>query len=90
MSNGLVARLKSPLHQRADFAEVLTGGWTTLASLELARRPVYLEHDGQTALGELFDVTGDPDGSLRVTGDLSLGDRIAAVIQDGRLVAGRV
>jgi len=83
MSNGLVARLKSPLHQRADFAEVLTGGWTTLASLELARRPVYLEHDGQTALGELFDVTGDPDGSLRVTGDLSLGDRIAAGLSEG-------
>jgi formylmethanofuran dehydrogenase subunit C len=83
MSDGLVARLKSPLRQHADFAEVLTGAWTTLSSLELARRPVYLERDGSATLGDLFDVTGDPAGSLRVIGDLSLGNRIGAGLSEG-------
>lgn len=85
MSTGLVARLKSSPRQRADFSEVLAGDWTTLSVQQLAGRPVYLERDGRTALGELFDLTGQPDGHLRFTGDLAFADRLGAGLSQGEV-----
>lgn len=83
MSGGLVARLRAPLRQRADFSDVLAGSWTRLPPGELARRAVHLEHDGPTHLGELFDLKGSPDGTLRFTGNLELADRVGAGLTEG-------
>ncbi len=85
MSGGLVARLKTPLRQRADLSEVLTGSWTALSAAELARRPVYLERDGAAPLGEIFELKGEPDGRIRFVGDLELIDRLAAGLNEGEV-----
>lgn len=85
MSGGLVARLKAPLRQRADFAEVLAGPWTSLSAGELAQRPVYLEPDGHTPFGDLFDLKGEPRGHIRFLGDLALADRIGAGLSEGEV-----
>ena len=86
MSGGLVASLRAPLRQRADFSEVLTGSWTALSGSELSRRPVYLDGEGATALGELFDLTGDSNGRIRFTGNLELADRLGAGMIEGNVV----
>jgi formylmethanofuran dehydrogenase subunit C len=86
MSGGLEARLKTGLGQRADFSEVLAGSWASRPASELARRPVYLERDGQVAMGDLFELQGHPDGHLRFTGDLALADRLGAGLAEGEVV----
>ena len=51
VSQGLKARLTSPLRQRADFSEVLAEPWISVPALALAQRAVYLERDGRVNLG---------------------------------------
>jgi formylmethanofuran dehydrogenase subunit C len=85
MSGGLIARLKSTAAQRVDFSEVLAGPWTTLSASAMAERPVYLQHDGQVALGDLFEITGNPDARIRFTGDLQSVDRVGAGLNDGQV-----
>ena len=86
MSDGTVARLRAPLQQRADFAEVFVGPWPSLSSRELAERPVYLESDGPVPFGEMFELKGEPKGRIRFTGDLALADRLGAGMTGGELV----
>jgi formylmethanofuran dehydrogenase subunit C len=91
VSGGLVAQLKAPLQQRADFSEVLAGSWTRLTAPEMSGRPVYLERDGQLPLGDLFDVRGQPEGRIRFLGDLDRADRLGAGLSEGEvLVEGNV
>ena len=78
MTGGLIAKLKQPLQQRADLAEVLIGPWTTLTARELSDRPVYLERDGKARLGDLFELDGQPQGRIRFVGDLAKVDRLGA------------
>jgi formylmethanofuran dehydrogenase subunit C len=85
VSTGLVARLKTPLGQRADFSDVLAGSWTTLSAGELAQRPVYLQQDGEAPLGDLFELKGEPRGRIRFLGDLTLADRIGAGLSEGEV-----
>jgi formylmethanofuran dehydrogenase subunit C len=80
---GLVAELKRALDQRADFSGVLTGSWTTLDAGALAHRSAVLERDGSVALGDLFDLRGTPDGTLRFIGNLSQADRLGAALAEG-------
>jgi formylmethanofuran dehydrogenase subunit C len=86
VSNGLEARLRAPLKDRADFAEALPRGWGSLPALELARSLVYLEQSGATPLGELFDLTGSPAGRIRFTGKLDRADRLAAGLTEGVVI----
>lgn len=91
MTEGLVADLKSPLKQRADFSELLADPWTSLSAQTMAERPVYLERDGRVALGDLFAISGKPDGRIRFDGDLDLVDRLGAGLSGGEVtVAGNV
>jgi formylmethanofuran dehydrogenase subunit C len=83
MSDGLIARLKSSLTQRADCSAVLTGSWTALTANELAMRTVELERDGCVPLGDLFEVKGNPAGRIRFTGELGQVDRLAAGLSEG-------
>ena len=86
MSGGLVAKLRQPLRQKADFSEVLAGPWTTLSARELAQRPVYLERDGHACLGDLFDLDGQPQGSIRFTGELGQAERLGAGLVEGEVI----
>jgi formylmethanofuran dehydrogenase subunit C len=85
VSGGLVARLKTPLRQRADFSEVLAGSWVTLPAGELAQRPVYLQREGQVPLGDLFELKGEPRGRIRFLGDLAMADRLGAGLSEGEV-----
>jgi formylmethanofuran dehydrogenase subunit C len=88
VNQGLVARLRSPLPQRADFSEVLADGWTELSTRGLAERPVYLERDGPATLGDLFEITGKPDGRIRFEGELDPVDRLGAGLSGGQVTVG--
>jgi formylmethanofuran dehydrogenase subunit C len=86
VSDGLEARLRAPLKERADFAEALPQGWGSLPAVELARSIVYLEQSGATPLGELFDLTGTSGGSIRFVGKLDHADRLAAGLSEGAVI----
>ena len=85
MSEGIVARLRAPLSERADLGEVLATGWVSLGPAELTTRPVYLNGLPAT-LGDLFDLTGAPAGRIRFDGDLRRADRLAAGLGEGAVV----
>ena len=85
MSGGLVAQLKAALPERGDFGEVLAQPWTALSASEIAERPVYLERKGRVPLGDLFDITGEPDGRIRFVGDLQNADRLGAGLTEGEV-----
>jgi formylmethanofuran dehydrogenase subunit C len=86
VSDGIVARLRSPLQQRADFTDVLAGSWSSLSSRDLAQRRVYLEDDGPLAMGEMFELNGEPNGRIRFTGDLTMADRLGAGMAEGDVI----
>ncbi len=86
MSGGIQARLRAPLTRNADFGEVLAGGWTTLPPAELARRPVFVSADRAMSLGDLFDLSGTPAGSIRFEGDLSGASRLGMGLTEGAVV----
>ena len=90
MSDGIVARLRSPLAARADLGEALLGAWGALGPGELSRRSVVV--DGRKAeVGELFELRGAAGGRLRFEGDLTRADRLAAGLTEGAVeVAGDV
>ncbi len=85
MSDGILARLRTPLTERADLGEVLGAGWGSLSPAELARRPVRM--GGRTAtFGDLFELGGQAAGSIRLQGDLRQVDRLAAGLADGVVI----
>ena len=86
MSGGLVAKLKEPLRQRADFSEVLAGSWAALSARELSDRRVHLERDGDARLGDLFALDGQAQGRIRFVGDLDQADRLGAGLIEGEVV----
>jgi formylmethanofuran dehydrogenase subunit C len=86
VSQGLVARLKSPLNRQANFSEVLATPWVGAAAGVLARRRVYVDGQGSIALGDLCDVKGEAAGRIRFEGDFSQVDRLAAGLSEGAVV----
>jgi formylmethanofuran dehydrogenase subunit C len=86
VSHGVIARLRTSLEQRADFADVLAGSWAALSSRELADRRVYLESGEAIPLGEMFDLEGEPKGRIRFIGDLAMADRVGAGMTEGEAV----
>jgi formylmethanofuran dehydrogenase subunit C len=83
--SGLVVRPRTAFAGAPDFSQVLAGGWTGLPVAELAKRPVGLA-GGDVALGEICTVTGDPDGSIRFSGDFRLAARLGAGLTEGRVL----
>jgi formylmethanofuran dehydrogenase subunit C len=86
VSGGLVATLKKPLRQKADLSEVLAGSWTSLPARELSQRPVYLERDGAAKFGDLFELDGHPQGSIRLVGKLDQAERLGARLSEGEVI----
>jgi formylmethanofuran dehydrogenase subunit C len=83
--SGLLVRPKAPLPEPADFAAILAGAWTGLPAGELARRPVAVGRGEPVPLGELCDVTGEADGSIRFEGDFRTVVRLGAELSEGRV-----
>lgn len=79
--SGLVARVRTP--GLADFSAVLAGAWTALGPAELARRPVAVAGRGDVPLGDLCDVSGTADGTIRFTGDVGQIVRLGAGLGEG-------
>ena len=86
MTDGVTARLRRPLEQRADLGALLAGSWTSLGAADLARRPVALDGGASVPLGDLFEVTGAPAGRIRFEGDLTRADRLGAGLAEGEVV----
>jgi formylmethanofuran dehydrogenase subunit C len=86
VSHGVIARLRTSLQQRADFADILAGSWTSLSLHELAQRQVYLESGGAVPLGEMFELQGEPNGRIRFMGDLAMADRLGVGMTEGEVV----
>jgi formylmethanofuran dehydrogenase subunit C len=86
VTQGLVARLKGLPATRADFSEVLATSWVGTPAGELARRQVHLDGRGSVALGDLCEVKGEPAGRIRLEGDFSRVDRLAAGLTEGEVV----
>jgi formylmethanofuran dehydrogenase subunit C len=83
--SGLVARLTAPA-EPVDFSAVLAGAWTTLAPADLARRPVVVGGRGERPVGDVCEVSGTPDGTIRFTGDLSRVIRLGAGLTEGAVL----
>jgi formylmethanofuran dehydrogenase subunit C len=84
--SGLTGKLRAPIDQPADFADVFAGAWSRLSAAELSQRPVYLDSTGRVSLGELFEIEGSPDGSIRLVGDLGPTLRLGAGLSEGAVV----
>jgi formylmethanofuran dehydrogenase subunit C len=84
--SGLQASLRAPLPPASDCAALLNGSWATLAADALARRPIGVPGHGAVPLGELAEVTGTPDGTLRLVGDWAQASRLGAGLTEGRVV----
>ena len=83
--SGLLARVTAAA-EPADFSGVLAGAWTALAPAELARRTVVVGRQGELPLGDVCEVTGTPDGTIRFTGELSRVTRLGAGLTEGAVV----
>jgi len=84
--SGLAVKLRASLEAAADCSAVLAGTWTGLAGPDLARRPVGLAGRGPVPLGELCEVTGAPDGSVRFAGDWRRATRLGAGLTEGTVL----
>jgi formylmethanofuran dehydrogenase subunit C len=83
--SGLVARVRA-LAEPADFSAVLAGAWMGLTPAELARRPVVVGGRGEQPLGDVCEVSGTPDGTIRFTGVLGRVTRLGAGLTEGAVV----
>jgi len=86
VSDGITARLRTPLRTRVDLGAVLAGAWSGLTAAELARRPVPLDGGPSVPLGDLLEVTGTAAGRIRFQGDLTRADRLGAGLAEGEVI----
>jgi formylmethanofuran dehydrogenase subunit C len=83
--SGLTAKLRAPL-PAADCSAVFGGLWTAAPAADLARRPVLVAGRGAVPLGELCELSGEPDGSVRLVGDWHQAGRVGAGLTEGAVV----
>jgi len=84
--SGFQVKLRAALDAATDCSALLAGEWGRLTAADLARRPVSVAGRGPVALGELADVTGEPDGSIRFLGDWRRAGRLGAGLLAGTVV----
>lgn len=84
--SGLTVKLRGALDAVADCSALLAGGWSRLTAADLARRSVSVAGRGPTSLGELADVSGEPDGTIRFEGDWHRAARLGAGLAEGSVV----
>ena len=83
--SGLQAKLRAPLAAPADCSAVLAGGWAALRAADLAQRPVTVAGRGAVPLGDLCELSGEPDGSIRLAGGWRQATRVGAGLTEGRV-----
>jgi formylmethanofuran dehydrogenase subunit C len=81
--SGLQVTLRGALDAAADCSALLAGEWGRLTAADLARRPVAIAGRGPVSLGELADISGEPDDTVRFLGDWRRAARLGAGIQAG-------
>jgi formylmethanofuran dehydrogenase subunit C len=81
--SGLQVKLRGALDAAADCSALLAGEWGRLTAADLARRPVAVAGHGPVSLGELAEVSGEPDDTVRFLGDWRRAARLGAGIQAG-------
>jgi formylmethanofuran dehydrogenase subunit C len=84
--SGLQVTLRGALAAGADCSALLAGAWSGLRAADLARRSVSIAGRGPVPLGELCEVTGDADGSIRFAGDWRHAARLGAGLSEGTVV----
>jgi len=89
--SGLLVTPRTLPDAPADCSAVLVGSWIGLGSRDFARRPVSIAGRAAVPLGELCEVTGEPNGSVRFVGDWGRATRLGAGLTEGTvLVEGNV
>jgi formylmethanofuran dehydrogenase subunit C len=89
--SGLRLTLRDALRERIDLGPAFSSPWVAAAASEVAAREVWSARSGPLRLGDLFTVDGTPDGSVTITGDLLLAERVGAGLTEGMMrVDGRV
>jgi formylmethanofuran dehydrogenase subunit C len=81
--SGIQVKLRDALGAGADCSALLAGAWAAASAAELTRRSVSVAGRGAVPLGELAEVTGDPDGSIRFVGDWRGASRLGAGLTEG-------
>ena len=84
--SGLQVKLHASLDAEADCAALLAGEWGKLTAADLARRPVSIAGRGPVSLGELAEVSGAPDGTIRFLGDWRHAARLGAGLPAGAVM----
>ena len=64
--SGLRVTLRTRPEAPVDCSALLAGSWIGLSAGDFARRPVSIAGRTPVPLGELCEVTGEPDGSVRL------------------------
>ena len=83
--SGLRLQLRAPLRDRIDLGPAFGTPWAAASAAEVARREVWSPRSGPVPLGDLFTVEGAPDGTVTLTGDLQLAERVGAGLTEGSM-----
>jgi len=78
--------LRAPLRHRVDGGSVAWGALRGLDAAAIGSQEVWVEGEGRTTLGDLFEVRGAPAPRIRLVGDLASMDGIGAGLAAGELV----
>lgn len=84
--SGLQVKLRGALDTLADCSALLAGEWGKLTAADLARRPISIAGRGPVSLGELAEVSGEPDGTTRFLGDWRRAARLGAGLLAGAVL----
>lgn len=82
----LVLTLRAPLTERIDLSPLVPARPASLTCGEIARLPLRFECGESVLVGDLFTVSGEPSGSVRLAGDLSLADDLGSGMSSGTLM----
>lgn len=83
--SGLRLTLRAALRERIDLGPAFASPWVAAAASDVAAREAWSARSGALRLGDLFTVDGTPDGTVRITGDLLLAERVGAGLTEGTI-----
>jgi formylmethanofuran dehydrogenase subunit C len=84
--SGLLVTPRTLPDAPADCSAVLAGSWIGLGARDFARRLVSIAGPAAVPLGELCEVTGEPNGSVRFVGDWGRATRLGAGLTQGTVL----
>ena len=81
--SGLRLTLRTPLRERINLGPAFVAPWADASASDIARREAWSPRSGSVPLGDLFAVDGTPDGTVTLSGDLHLAERVGAGLTEG-------